>query len=320
MKKKFLLVSVMLLALLVGLMTACGSKESSNDNKDSITMGIAIADVGQDGYNTLFANSIKEAAEKEGIKIDVLDAQADAVKQANQIEDLMQKQVDVIMVWPVNAKAIVPVVKKAHEKGFPILSVNSIIDESGIDYINGYTGPDDFEQGRLAGELMVEALNGEGKVVEIIGTPGADNTNLRVEGFHEAIKDSDIEVIDSQPSDWDLEKSQQIMENFLTKYDDIDGIYAMSDNVGTGAYNAIKEAGREGEIAITSANMYDSGYELIEKGEYYGSVEQSPIEDAKLAVKTAIDIVNGEEIEFKNFIDTPKVTQENIEEFDKPGF
>lgn len=322
MNKKILTGFMFCSFLLMTVMTACGTSDNSTEGKqkdaDDVSMGITISDIGQDGYITTFVDAIEEEAEKKGVELTVLDAQGDAVKQNNQVENLMQKQVDVIGVWPVNAKSIVPVVKKASENGFKVLNVNSLIDESGFDYIVGYTGPDDFVQGRKAGELMIEALDGEGKVVELTGTPGADNTNLRMEGFREAIKDYDIEIIDSQPANWDLAKGQELMENFLNNYKEIDGVYAVSDNVGVGAYNALKEAGREDEVEITSATMYASGYELIKKGEYYGSVQQSPVEDAKLAIDTVLDIVAGKEIEFNTFIDTPKVTEENVEEFEKP--
>jgi hypothetical protein len=83
------------------------------------------------------------------------------------------------------------------------------------------------------------------------------------------------------------------MEAFLVKYDDIDGVYAGDDNMGVGALNAAKAAGREGIIFVGATN-FAVGYEAMEKGEYWGSIYQSPVDDAKAALKTAIDVLDGE--------------------------
>lgn len=109
------------------------------------------------------------------------------------------------------------------------------------------------------------------------------------------------------------------MENFLTKYDNIDGVYSGDDNMGVGALNAAKAAGREG-IAFIGATNFAVGYEAMGRGEYWGSVYQSPVDDAKNALATAIAVVNGEDVPKLNYFDTPKITQDNMSQFTKPVF
>ena len=112
----------------------------------------------------------------------------------------------------------------------------------------------------------------------------------------------------------------EVMEAFLVKYDDIDGVYAGDDNMGVGALNAAKAAGRAGDIIFVGATNFSVGYEAMEAGEYWGSIYQSPVDDAKAALQTAIDILGGKELPFLNYFDTPKITQDNMAEFDKPVF
>jgi ribose transport system substrate-binding protein len=128
-----------------------------------------------------------------------------------------------------------------------------------------------------------------------------------------------VTVLETQPGDWNREKSQKVMEAFLVKYDKIDGVYAGDDNMGVGALNAAKAAGREGIIFVGATN-FAVGYEAMEKGEYWGSIYQSPVDDAKAALKTAIDVLDGEEVPFLNYFDTPKITQDNMSNFTKPVF
>ncbi len=110
------------------------------------------------------------------------------------------------------------------------------------------------------------------------------------------------------------------MEAFLVKYDDIDGVYSGDDNMGVGALNAAKAADRAGDIIFVGATNFAVGYEAMGRGEYWGSIYQSPVDDAEAALQTAIDVLDGKEIPFLNYFDTPKITQDNMSEFDKPVF
>jgi hypothetical protein len=127
-----------------------------------------------------------------------------------------------------------------------------------------------------------------------------------------------VTLVDSQPGDWNREKSQKVMEAFLVKYDDIDGVYSGDDNMGVGALNAAKAAGREGIIFVGATN-FAVGYDAMERGEYWGSIYQSPVDDAEAALQTALDVLAGEDVPFLNYFDTPKITQDNMDEFDQAG-
>ncbi len=300
-----------------------GNKENNGDEKSNneILIGITQNNVGIDSYQTTYENAFKDHAEDLGVRTIVLDAGGDVARQINQMEDLIQQNVDVIIVWPVNGKAIVPAARNAKEAGIPVLITNSPIDESGFDMVSGYTGPDNVLQGKLAAEMMIEALGGKGKVVEIMGLPGYVTSAERSQGFREEIEqNSEIEIIETQPGDWNREKGQRVMEDFLTKYREIDGVYSANDDMAAGAINALKESGRLEDVKITSSTLFAVGYDAIKRGELYGSVQQSPVEDAKLALETAIDIALGKEVPFFNYFETPKVTEENIDQFEKPIF
>jgi ribose transport system substrate-binding protein len=110
------------------------------------------------------------------------------------------------------------------------------------------------------------------------------------------------------------------MEAFLVQYDDIDGVYSGDDNMGVGALNAANAAGRTEGITFVGATNFAVGYDAMERGEYWGSIYQSPVDDAEAALQTALDVLAGEEVPFLNYFDTPKITQENMDEFDRPVF
>ncbi|MGA9411653.1 MAG: sugar ABC transporter substrate-binding protein [Roseobacter sp.] len=294
---------------------------------ETMTIGITQNNVGVDSYQTTYEKAFIAAAEaNDAVEVVVLDAGGDVARQIAQMEDLIQQEVDAIIIWPTNGEAVIPAVRKAHQADIPVVVTNSNIAEAGFDFVSSFSGPDNVTQGIRSAEIMCDrfkalGIENEAKVVHITGQPGYTTAIERAQGFNDRLPEvcPNVEQIDEQPGDWNREKSQQVMEAFLVKYDDIDGVYSGDDNMGVGAMNAAVAAGREG-ITFVGATNFAVGYEAMAAGTYWGSIYQSPVDDAEAALKTAIDLLNGEELPFLNYFDTPKITQDNMDEFTKPVF
>lgn len=290
---------------------------------DKITVGITQNNVGVDSYQTTYEKAFIAAADADpDVEAVVLDAGGDVARQIGQMQDLIQKQVDVIVIWPTNGQAVVPIVRQAKQKGIPVVVTNSQIADAGQEFIAAFSGPNNIVQGQYSAQMMCDALDGKGQVVQISGQPGYTTAIERQKGFEDELAKScpGVRIMETQPGDWNREKSQRVMENFLTKYDQIDGVYSGDDNMGVGALNAAKAAGRADGMIFIGATNFAVGYEAMGRGEYYGSVYQSPVDDAKNALATAKAVVAGEDVPKLNYFDTPKITQDNMKEFDKPVF
>lgn len=291
--------------------------------EDAVRIGITQNNVGVDSYQTTYEKAFEEAAAaNDNVDVVVLDAGGDVARQIGQVRNLIQQQVDAIIIWPTNGQAVIPAIRQAHKAGIPVVVTNSKIAEAGLEYIAAFSGPDNVQQGASSAEMMCDALDGEGQIVQIAGQPGYTTAMERSGGFEERLAEAcpDVEILETQPADWNREKAQRVMENFLTKYDNIDGVYAGDDNMGVGALNAAKSAGRAGDIAFIGATNFAVGYEAIERGEYYGSIYQSPVDDAEAALQTALDVLAGKEVPKMNFFETPKITADNLADFEKPVF
>lgn len=293
---------------------------------ETVTIGITQNNVGVDSYQTTYEKAFIEAADADpDVEVVVLDAGGDIARQIGQIQDLIQQQVDAIVIWPTQGQAVVPAVRQAQSAGIPVVITNSQIAEAGFDFISSFSGPNNITQGQYAAEMMCDKLKAEGKedgkIVQISGQPGYTTAIERAKGFEDRLPEvcPDVELMETQPGDWNREKSQRVMEAFLVKYDTIDGVYAGDDNMGVGALNAAKAAGRN-DIIFVGATNFAVGYEAMERGEYWGSVYQSPVDDAQNALATAKAVAAGEEVPFLNYFDTPKITQDNMSEFTKPVF
>jgi ribose transport system substrate-binding protein len=290
-------------------------------------IGITQNNVGVDSYQTTYEQAFIDYAAELGVDTVVLDAGGDVARQIAQMQDLIQQGVDAIIIWPTNAQAVVPVVRQAHQAGIPVVVTNSNIAEAGFDFIASFSGPDNITQGNRAAEIMCDRLTERGlaesgQIVEIQGQPGYTTAIERSDGFQDRFAEvcPDVELLESQPADWNREKAQRVMENLLIKYDQIDGVYSGDDNMGVGALNAALDAGRADGITFVGATNFAVGYEAMERGEYWGSIYQSPVDDAINALDTALAVIAGEEVPFLNYFDTPKITQENMGEYTKPVF
>jgi len=294
----------------------------------TMTIGITQNNVGVDSYQTTYERAFIAAAEANpDVEVVVLDAGGDVARQIAQMEDLIQQQVDAIIIWPTNGEAVIPAVRKAFQAGIPVVVTNSNIAEAGFEFVASFSGPDNVTQGARSAEIMCDrfialGIENEARVVQISGQPGYTTAIERASGFEDRLPEvcPNVTLVETQPGDWNREKSQQVMEAFLVKYDDIDGVYAGDDNMGVGALNAALAAGRAADITFVGATNFAVGYEAMGRGEYWGSIYQSPVDDAEAALQTAIDLLNGMELPFLNYFDTPKITQDNMAEYTKPVF
>lgn len=297
------------------------------DGHGGYKIGITQNNVGVDSYQTTYEKAFIAAAEaNDKVEAIVLDAGGDVARQIAQLQDLIQQEVDAIIIWPTNGEAVIPAVREASKAGIPVVVTNSNIAEAGFPFVKSFSGPDNITQGSRSAEIMCDkfkemGIENEARVVQISGQPGYTTAIERQKGFDDRLPEvcPNVTLVETQPGDWNREKSQTVMEAFLVKYDDIDGVYAGDDNMGVGALNAAKAAGRDGIIFVGATN-FAVGYEAMERGEYWGSIYQSPVDDAEAALKTALDILNGEDVPFLNYFDTPKITQDNQSEFTKPVF
>ncbi len=291
-------------------------------------IGITQNNVGVDSYQTTYEQAFIAAAESNpDVEAVVLDAGGDVARQIGQIQDLIQQQVDAIIIWPTNGQAVVPAVRRAHQEGIPVIVTNSNIAEEGFDFIASFSGPDNITQGARSAEIMCDKFKADGiadeaQIVQIAGQPGYTTAIERAKGFEDRLPEvcPNVTLLETQPGDWNREKSQRVMEAFLVKYEDIDGVYSGDDNMGVGALNAAKAAGRADEMIFVGATNFAVGYEAMARGEYYGSIYQSPVDDAEAALATALDVLKGEDVPMLNYFDTPKITVDNMDEFSKPVF
>ncbi|WP_415953755.1 ABC transporter substrate-binding protein [Streptomyces sp. KLOTTS4A1] len=290
------------LALLATL-AACGGTDSGSSGggggkgDSSITMGFAQVGA-ESGWRTANTKSIQDAAESAGIELKFSDAQQKQENQIKAIRSFIQQKVDVIAFSPVVETGWDAVLLEARRADIPVILTDRAVDSEDTSLYKTFLGSDFVEEGRKAGRWLVENSEGPVKVVELQGTTGAAPAIDRKEGFEEAVGErSDIEIVATQSGDFTRVGGKEVMEAFLNSTPDIDVVYAHNDDMGLGAIEAIKAAGKKpGEdIRIITVDAVKDGMQALADGEINFIVECNPMLGGQL-MDLAEKVVAGEEV------------------------
>ncbi len=302
-------------ALLLGTLTACGSSStpgtSGSGNDDQITMGFAQVGA-ESGWRTANTKSIQDEAKAAGIELKFSDAQQKQENQIKAIRSYIQQKVDVIAFSPVVETGWDTVMLEAKRANIPVILTDRAIDSDDTSLYKTFLGSDFVEEGRKAGDWMVANATGPTNIVELQGTTGAAPAIDRKKGFEEKIASKpDIKIVASQTGDFTRSGGKQVMEAFLKSQPKIDVVYAHNDDMGLGAIEAIKAAGKVPgkDIKIITVDAVKDGMTALAGGEINFIVECNPLLGKQL-MDLAKKVVKGEEVPVRVVTEEGTFTQE----------
>ncbi|RJK98357.1 ABC transporter substrate-binding protein [Vallicoccus soli] len=307
-------------AVVLTALTACGGGDggstAASGGDGTITMGFAQVGA-ESGWRTANTKSVQEAAEEAGIELKFSDAQQKQENQIKAIRSYIQQKVDVIAFSPVVETGWDTVLLEAKRAGIPVILTDRAVDSEDESLYETFLGSDFVEEGKKAGEWLVEEVGSEPtSVVELQGTTGAAPAIDRQEGFAEAVAGSpNIQVVASQTGDFTRTGGKQVMEAFLKSQPDIDVVYAHNDDMGLGAIEAIEAAGKVPgkDIKIITVDAVKDGMQALADGKINFIVECNPLLGDQL-MELAEKVVAGEEVEKRVVTEETTFTQEQAVE------
>ena len=263
--------------------------------------------------NAYSVQLFEERMKKLGYEYTVTDGERKSDKQIDDINALIQKKIDVLIVLPTDGIAVAPGVEAAYTAGIPVFTVLRTM-PSVRDKVKTFCVADDYSIGKLAGIWVSTVLNGKGNVVYISGTPGLSTAEDRTKGFHEVIDAfPNIKVIAEQTARYNRADAMTVMEGVLQANKNIDALFAANDEMCGGAIQAINAAGRKG-IKTIGVNLQKDGYERMLNGEQDADIT-TPMKMVLDAVDAAIDYLNGKPVPMVKNIPVDIVTKENAKAF-----
>ena len=278
------------LALLTAGLTACGSPSgggsappaSAGAVTDTLTMGFSQVGA-ESGWRTANTKSIKDAATAAGIDLKFSDAQQKQENQIKAIRSFIQQKVDVIAFSPVVESGWDTVLKEAKDAKIPVILTDRAVDSEDTSLYKTFIGSDFVEEGKLAGEWLVNEYKGKTdpvNIVELQGTTGSAPANDRKKGFADAIAaDPNLKVIASQTGDFTRAGASRSWRPSCKANPKIDVLFAHNDDMGLGAIEAIKAAGKVPgkDIKIITIDAVKDGMQALADGKINFIVECSPL-------------------------------------------
>ena len=294
------LTCVLLLSLAL---SGCAPQEAApqEETEDAVLLGFS-----QLGWESAWrighSLDIQAAAERAGVQLMFDNAQQKQENQIKAIRSFIAYQVDVIAFAPIVESGWDTVLQEARDAGIPVLLTDRLIVTDDPSLYVGYVGADFLEEGRRAGEYLLEKAEREGltdlKIVELSGTLSSSPMQQRGEGFRECIEGDDrFEIIETISGDFLRSKGKECMESLLRRHERIDVLFSHNDAMTLGAIEAIEAAGLEpGEdIIIITVDGEQAAIDLLQEGKINCVVECTPML-GDIIMDLAKKLAAGEEI------------------------
>ena len=283
----------------------------------TIAVSIPAADHGWTGGVVYHAEQEAKALEARypGLKV-IVKTSPDGASQANALEDLTTQGIDALVALPHNSDELTDPIRQVKEKGVFITVVDRALSDQSIQDL--YVAGNNPELGRAAGRYIKDTL-GTGNVVVIRGLPIVIDEE-RVKGSDEAIAGSGIKVLDKQFGNWSRDDAFKVMQDYLTKYPQIDAVWCQDDDMAVGVLEAIKQAGRTDiKFVVGGAGMKDMVKRVMDGDKMIPvDVLYPPAMVAVAMDLTAAHLYDQLPVRGRYILDATLVTKDNAKEFYYP--
>lgn len=285
--------AALFLAVLLGVAPVTSRSHAADPKNEGIVVGFSCAGMGNSWRMFLKANFDAEVEKHPEIaNVYFTNADERPEKQIADIDDLLAKGVDLLIIQPSLGEAIVPAVENAFETGIPVIIVDGTVPSD--DY-TAYVGQDMRELGAHYAQALVDMMGPEGNIVMMSGIAGQMSVELRLEGAREVFaKYPGITILDTQYTGWSIPKAKEVMESFLQAYPRIDGVWGDSGLMTFPAMETMKEAGRQ---LVPSCGDHLNGYaKFLVANNVPGYIEPYSTLQAAWALQEGLKAVKGEDI------------------------
>ncbi|MEZ9646452.1 ribose ABC transporter substrate-binding protein RbsB [Vibrio sp. 10N.261.52.C2] len=255
------------------------------------TMAIVLSTLNNPFFVTM-KDGAEAKAEELGYKLIVLDSQNDPSKELSNIEDLTIRGVKAILINPTDSDAVSNAIRIANRSDIPVLTLDRGASRGDV---VSHIASDNVIGGEMAGHYIMEKVGEKAKVIQLEGIAGTSAARERGEGFMNAVNGSDLELLASQPADFDRTKGLNVMENLLAANPDVQAVFAQNDEMALGALRAVQASGKE--VMIVGFDGTDDGIAAVNRGLLGATVAQQPDLIGSLGIEMADKVLKGETVD-----------------------
>ncbi|WP_306754340.1 sugar ABC transporter substrate-binding protein [Paracoccus actinidiae] len=289
---------------------------------ENIGVSMALFD---DNFLTVLRNGMGDhAASRDGVTLQIEDAQNDVGKQLNQIQNFVALGVDAIIVNPVDTDATVAMSQAAADAGIPLVYVNrEPVNVDDLPENQAFVASDEKESGTLETQeicrLLKEAGKTEAKAVVLMGELSNQAARMRTQDIKDVIATPEcsfIQIVEEQTANWSRTQAADLMTNWITSGLEFDAVISNNDEMAIGAIQAMKSAGVSmDDVIVGGVDATQDALAAMEAGDLDVTVFQNAAGQGEGAVDAALKLARGEEVENKVYVPFELVTPANLAEY-----
>lgn len=301
--------------------TTAGDEAGGGGGGDGVTIGFSQANNG-DVWRINQTNNVEDVCGElfPGGEVVVTDGQGNEEKQAADVDDLIARDVDVLLLTPLTADALTPAAQRALDADIPVITLDREVSIA----VTQHIGADNKLIGRTAAQYIAETLLGGegGRIIEIQGVLGASATTDRHDEFVAWLEENapNVEIIESQSGEYRREDALTLMDDLLQRFGpgDFDVVYAHNDEMALGAVQALEAAGRQDEAEVVGIDGQNEAIQAIADGRMAATFTYANA--GKEACESAQAVLDGEELPETLVIETVQIDETNAEDHIGTGF
>jgi ABC-type sugar transport system substrate-binding protein len=278
--------------------------------KETIRMGVIEKTLINEHWQEM-KRGYQDAAKKYGVDVTVQAAkdENDLSGQLALADTMSQQQYDVYAVSPLSPSNLQPFLAKAKSAGIPVINVDDSRVESRV-----FVGSDHEQMGRDAARYFARTLPKGAQVAQVEGQAGSPAAIQRTRGFKDEAQKLGLKVVASVPGDWDRQKSLDVARSILRSNPQVKAIYANNDTMALGVVEAVRAAGKVGQVQVIGTDGVPDAIKAIRSGEMTGTVASFPYDMGHTAVEAAVRLKSGQGV--PNVIDSRQelVTKANVDQ------
>jgi ribose transport system substrate-binding protein len=308
-------------ALLAGtmLLTGCGKQAGSETDTGEPKLRIAVIPKGttHEFWKSIHAGAVKAGQE---MNAEIIwkgpQTEDDRKQQIEIVQTFVTRQMDAIVLAPLDSSALVNPVEAASDAGVKMVIIDSSLNS---DKFVSFVATDNFVGGKLGAKRLCEVMGGKGKALLMRYAEGSASTEKREAGFLEGMKEygPNIELVSTnQYGGATRESAQKKADQLLTKFRDVNGIFCPNESTTFGMLRALQTAGLAGKVKFVGFDSSESLVKALRAGEINGLSVQNPFNMGYLGVKTAVAAIKGEAVEKRIDTGVIMVTPENVDQPD----
>jgi ribose transport system substrate-binding protein len=282
---------IIALVVMAALAAGCSSRDAGPQKP---VVALVMKSLANEFFKTMEdgarAHQAANAATYELVAVGIKDEQ-DVARQIALVEQMIARRVSAIVLAPADSKALVGVLRRAHDAGIVVVNIDNRLDRDALAERSlrvPFVGPDNRAGARQVGLAVAARLKPGDPVAILEGAPGAFNGIERTRGFEDAARETGLRVVRSQTAYWETARASQLTSAIITEHPDLKALLCGNDSMALGAIAALKAAGRQGSVLVAGFDNISAVKALVASGEIVATADQHGDQLAVFGIEYAL--------------------------------